>query len=353
MTIIKNKTLARRVWNKRRSEKLLKKRTIRLEKIKNRRNRNDGLLDIVTIEKRPSYPKKGKNAKRFIVPKEFSIERNIKETLRFFSKIINFIGVSNPYRGVYFDSSKVKYVTESTLMYLFAIISDVRCADYIIRGNHPRNESIKRVYQNCGFDKLLNKDEFSYTVLDNGNALLIRGKTVSSNVGRNVSDFLQSATGISDTNRGIFYAALIEMMSNTSQHAYLKDDKLEKKWQIFMQKKNGVVNFVFLDTGQGIPATVSRTYKEKAKVLYEPEDIKDSDLLKSAFEGEDRSRTEQKNRGRGLPQIYILMNSNFVKHSAVFSGKAIMAIALPNDKIYYNLDDSFYGTLYEFTFQGV
>ena len=113
------------------------------------------------------------------------------------------------------------------------------------------------------------------------------------------------------------------------------------------------MNFIFLDTGKGIPATVNKTYKEQVKQIFVPQNIKEGDILRSAFEGHFRSRTEQENRGRGLPQIYELMHEEYIKYAAVYSGKAVAAISLSQGNLYCSLNDSFYGTLYEFTIQGV
>lgn len=349
MIIIKINTVERKIWNSRRLAKLLKYRTNRRIKIK--KMKKNGIYFSTVSNNFSIFPQRRSwnEREKFIVPRNFSLEDNRNETLKFFGDVFDYIEKKQSKREIFFDSTFVDNVTESTLMYFFAIISDVKCANYDIGGNHSRNFWVKKIYKNCGFDKLLKNNEFSFNILNEGNILLIRGNKVKTDVAKKVCDFL---TDKIDINTREFYGAFIELMTNTVQHAYLNEDKLEKKWQVFVEYKNSSVKFIFLDTGKGIPATVKRTKYEKLKMLI-PRIMNESDILKSAFDGEFRTRTEKDYRGKGLPQIYDVMCSSCVKNAVVYSGKSYMGIIKTGNDLYHCFDDDFYGTLYEFTIQGV
>lgn len=362
-TTIKINTYKRKIWDVKRAKKLLIIRTIRYKKIKEMRKQekyfsssSGNLLSRVNSSRNSIL----RNVK-FRAPKIFSIENNRRETLDFFAQIFEYIEKypeNSEEKMIYIDSSRVEKVTESTLMYLFAIISDVKCTNYDVVGNHSIIKDVKRIYKTCGFDKLLSKKDSSYNVYDNGNLILARGTKVDTVVAHDVCQFLKDKLDIDTTE---FYGALIELMTNTVQHAYDIDDKLEKKWQIFARYEGCRVSFVFLDTGKGIPATVRKTKSEKLKELF-PVIIKmvgEGDILKSAFEGEFRTSTEEKNRGKGLPQIYRLMKSNEVKEAYIFSGRGSGIVRIEenghNNKetAYNSWEKELYGTLYEFTIKGV
>lgn len=349
MISIKINTVERKIWNKRRSIKLLKYRTNRIVKIKNLKK--NGNYFSRTDNNYSVFPprKNWDEREKFVVPRNFSIEDNRNETLKFFGDIFDYVEKKQGKREIFIDSTFVDKVTESTLMYFFAIISDVKCANYDIGGNHSRNFWVKKIYKNCGFDKLLKNKEFSFSVFNEGNILLIRGNKVKTDVAKNVCKFLAEKVGI---NTRAFYGAFVELMTNTVQHAYLSEDKLEKKWQVFLEYRDNMVKFIFLDTGKGIPATVKRTKCEKLKMLI-PRVMNESDILKSAFEGEFRTRTEKDHRGKGLPQIYNVMCSDYVTNAVVYSGKGYVGIMEAENDVYYSFDDDFYGTLYEFTIRGV
>ena len=134
----------------------------------------------------------------------------------------------------------------------------------------------------------------------------------------------------------------IELMLNTIQHAYNDSYEYEKKWYIFAdnkKSKNETITFVFLDTGLGIPTTVSKRICDKMKKIVF--DTIDSNLLISALRGEFRSETKQKHRGKGLSGIYNLAKLKNIKGLKIISNKAYF-----NDNNLINLEKSFKGTLF-------
>ena len=290
----------KRLWLINRSKKLLIRRTEKKRKCKNLRRHNGG-KDVITHDANFFSLKIAEQKSRvnFIAPKSFSIESNGEETLEFFSNLISF--VENKYENteektLYIDSSQVVDVTESTLMYLFAIVSDAKAANFDIGGNHPKKEKIRRLYKQCGFDRIMSKKSFTQQYFDDNEVFIVRGEKIPTKTVANICKFIRKETGIETRS---LYEALIELMGNTTQHAYYEDDKLEKKWQIFIKNSLSKVRLIFLDTGRGIPSTVRKNWNEKLRSIFPPVlDVKESKILQSAFEGNFRTRTESPKIGR-------------------------------------------------------
>lgn len=284
---------------------------------------------------------------KFKVPNFFSIETNGQETLTFFSEIFEYITTSKENdKEIFIDSSAVQSVSESTLMYLFAIISDIRSRHFVIGGNHPIKEEVKDKYKKCGFDNVIRtKSVLTKMSFGNGQQMLMRGNKVQTQIVSEVCHFVKRYAHIDTTD---LYGALVELMTNTVQHAYAEEDYLEKKWQIFIKNDIDGVKLIFLDTGKGIPGTVRKNKREILRLLFVPlVSLKESKILESAFRGEFRSQTEASNRGKGLPQIDKFMKSDYVGSASVYSGKAMCTIYLGNDGVYADREREIYGTLYE------
>ncbi|MEL7657006.1 MAG: ATP-binding protein, partial [Bacillota bacterium] len=161
-----------------------------------------------------------------------------------------------------------------------------------------------------------------------------------------------SGKGVNDTKR--LYSMIMELMTNTKQHAYLdKGGIMGGNWYIFAEGlENSSVRFVFLDTGIGIPATINKKFSEKIKDLMRifgaPFD--ESKYISSALRGEFRSETRQQNRGKGLPGIYEDSCSGLISGLVIISGSGECRI-LPDCTIEENqLETNFNGTLYIWNF---
>ena len=152
----------------------------------------------------------------------------------------------------------------------------------------------------------------------------------------------------SDLDTKDLYPAFIEMMTNATQHAYDEETKLDKKWQIFIQKNFDGIRVIFLDTGKGIPGTVKKTKMERMKEVFSIlMNVDEKMILKSAFDGEFRSSTGEKNRGNGLPQIYKVMLKKYVKSAIVYTGRVSCTVVNGREPEYFETEGDFFGTLYE------
>ena len=130
------------------------------------------------------------------------------------------------------------------------------------------------------------------------------------------------------------YAILIELMSNTLHHAYGQESE-EKNWHIISSKSTNSVKFYFLDTGAGIPDSVSRKTRGA---------LNDSAAITFALKGHYRECTKSlmPGRGLGLPGIFHYFNNNTIKNLQVLSGYGYCDFA-SNKEI--DMFDYFNGTL--------
>lgn len=351
---IKSIRLKKRICIKRflqkQKRKRLKKHLRRMNAFANsniRSLRHSGFL-----QKLQEFKEQSGDVIKVVAPSNFSIETNRAETLKFFSAIFTFIKEGHKGGDLFIDSSKVNKVSVSALMYLMAVLSDAKSAKYIIRGNHPKDKDARKIYINYGFNKVVKtKESLARFSLNNGDQIWIRGNSVSPNIVAEVCLRVKRECNL-DT-RGL-YGALVELMNNAKQHAYLEDDILEKKWQIFLSCEKEKIVLIFLDTGRGIPDTVKRDFKEQIIQKMLLMNIDEARLLESALEGNFRSSTGEKNRGQGLPQINNFLKSEVVLEPVLYSGRAMCTfgtgcklIPIHGKTKFWQLEGNFEGTLYE------
>ncbi len=132
-----------------------------------------------------------------------------------------------------------------------------------------------------------------------------------STVGAKYEDVLGSYDDIlSEKLQGSFYDGITEAMTNSKKHAYtgirndgFKAQKVNPKWWMFSQKKDGYLTVVFCDLGVGIPATLP--FKKPLIYAYIKNNfgtVTDSLCIVEALKYS-VSRTHKDERGKGLKDI--------------------------------------------------
>lgn len=373
IVIHKRKTKRRKLELKSSIKK--RKKELRLSKINKKRNKEkqisvdalDGNPDQTNIDVfRPiaisgnirglnlfrKYEAVKKNAAhswtRFTMPKIFSIEDNRDETLFFFERVLKFRDGAKDGDRIHLNSVAVEKVTASTLMYLIAVIFDSKSRICDIGGNYPQDADADRFFEKCGFKKFI-KNMHDEIVPQKSEIKIVTGIDVKPEIVAQVCRFVKENTeGIDITD---LYAVLIELMSNTFNHAYDEFDKLEKKWFLYAEKKDDVINFVFLDTGKGLPKTVAMNHYEKMQKYVPFWKLDEAELINSALKGEFRTETGKANRGQGLPQVNSFFLSSIVVTASVYSGRGICKLNNDLDGMYElnNANRELYGTLYEWS----
>ena len=211
--------------------------------------------------------------------------------------------------------SNVEYLTNDALMYLLAIIKNVK-VKYNSAGNLPKNQECKKIVTDSGFLNYVNTNK-AIEITKTTNKLQIQaGNTIDIVVAKNICDFMINDCGMKKNECRFLYDIIIELMTNTYQHAYNNNNMLLSYWYVFVEKEREVVKFTFLDTGEGIPQTIKKKWFEKMKLL----EIKtDSEFINAALNEKFRSRTAKNYRGKGLPKIYKYYLNDKIKNLKIIS----------------------------------
>lgn len=257
-----------------------------------------------------------KKEKAFIAPQVFSIIDNTEETIAFLTGILNEIKLQRLGQKFYIDCSMVERVTIDALMYIIAIVYNIKTnakMRYEFRGNLPKNREARRVFTDSGYLKFFESARIELT--DRTDNIQIRtGKKNEPLIAKEICAFTKSIFGHNyDT---IFiYNIMIELMGNTFSHAYVENHLLSPRWYFYAEADSNAttIEFTFIDVGEGIPTTMN-------KRLFENHIKSDGELIMSALKGGNRSSTKLVNRGLGLPYLLKECEDNKFDKFSVLSG---------------------------------
>lgn len=280
----------------------------------------------------------------FDAPENFSIINNDELTIAYFNEIIEYVKVSKKI-SCCFNMKHIKAVTSDAIMYLLAVMYSTHMTDnyreYEVGGHFPEDKELKSAFQKVGFINFLNQGKS--TIRRDTNYVTIQsGKEFDQITCKEVCDFVQRKYDLKRNQTTILYGIISELMLNTCQHAYNDNNGFKNEWYIYCEFIDNRIEFIFLDTGLGIPSTVRKNFVEKFENIMGTNEYK---LIESAMDGEFRSRTKSKFRGRGLPEVKEQFNKNRIKDLKVISGKGIYD---PNNRI-ADMKNEFSGTLFSWS----
>lgn len=262
--------------------------------------------------------------KRYVTPQVFSLIENADETIEYFNKLSQGISEKIPRIQFLIDSSGVKFVTVDALIYLIAIMENMklsRVMQYSFSGNWPQDKVAETVYKDSGFVDYVKVKEKAF--LANKSKVRIRsGINNDPRIAQEISDFVISELNVRVKDIIFIQKILGELMSNAFYHAY--DDKTKEmysKWYLYAEHVEDKIRIIFADTGRGIAGTVRRKKSEKVREFIFG--LKDEDLLYHAFQPGNFIRTETKesHRGNGLPGIRDVVEKSPISSFWVFSGR--------------------------------
>jgi hypothetical protein len=285
------------------------------------------------------------------VPWIFSLSESehIAKTLRCLNELIESVKRKN--QEIRVNSADVKTVDPAALMYLVAILEDAKEQKVIVRGNYPKDNDTKKLFIRYGFHNFVrsNNGNKKIYIQDVDMLQITEGREISPENGKKICEFAEKHNcflGEKKSSKANLYTTLIEMMGNVRQHAYKKTGR----WLTACEFKSDGLEFLFFDRGQGIPTTVQNNWSDFVRKINRKEE---SYILKSALEGGFRTQTKEKNRGKGLPQIYEFLKSSIIDKAVLFSGHGYCEIE--NDSININRDfkEKLHGTLYRWKIKGV
>lgn len=242
---------------------------------------------------------------RLKAPQTLSLCRDSNDTVKFFDQVIGTIRECKVRDAIFFDLFDVTTITPDAIMYLIAIIKNMRrIKAYHIEcsGNLPKEQSARDIIEKTGFYSYMKMSHLRRIDGDERYMQISTGVTADGELAGSFCDFVQAKCGKTICETKKLYPMIIELMTNTHQHAYRNENSImAPNWYISAYLTDDGVHFVFLDTGAGIPATVHKKLSER---VLGPIIRNDSDYLRSALLGEFRTETRQEHRGKGLPGIY-------------------------------------------------
>ncbi|MCJ7826485.1 ATP-binding protein [Patescibacteria group bacterium] len=270
-----------------------------------------------------------------IAPLNFSLYSNPEETLSFFAKIEGKIREGKP---VHFDMQKIEMLTIDAIMYFLAMLKKIKMLNIIygVRGSVPKNENCKLLLQMSGFFDYVHSSSMTPELSRDTSIIQIAtGQNAETDVAKKLCLFTMSKLGVNRQDISRLYQMIIELMTNTKQHAYndIKRKFITTDWYVFAKydTEANAVRFIFLDTGEGIPSTVKKAFRER---LYEIAPFigkSQTSYIQSTLEGKLRTRTGIPYRGKGLPKIYSFYKDGHIKDLTIISNYGYFGNKRSND----------------------
>lgn len=315
------------------------------------RTRHRYLTGKVGEHFRFSSSKRSGNRKHIIkAPPALSIFTETDATLKYFEDVINTVRKCGLRETIYFDLLSVEEITPDAIMYLIAIIRNMKrilALQINCVGNIPQNPHARRIIELSGFFEFVSHSASKKVKADRHYMKISSGTQADGTLAGSFCDFVQLSCGHPSNNiTKRLYPMIIELMTNTNQHAYreiVEKQIMVENWYIFAQDENDAVHFIFLDTGVGIPKTVHKKAREKFKDYIRKNDAA---YLSSALRGEFRSETRLEHRGKGLPGIYEDACSSAILDLCVISGAGLCIIDDSSNINSRSLSRSLEGTLF-------
>ncbi len=327
------------------------KRRMRQRARKNRKKRtcisfNSPSMQISSINKGHTH------TFSLVAPENFSLLDHTDETLQYFRHVKDCIRKAVPGDSLFFDLSSIKSASPDAFLYIIALIHNNRKLNSLqitCHGNEPREEEPRKTLIRAGFFHYVSSKAFHPRESDDALLRIYRGFVPDPTYAGKLCDFVHKRTSHevdrSQTKR--LYAMLIELMSNTKQHAFHVDNQYDLaflNWYAYAEDLGDFVRFVFLDTGFGIPSTIRKSFFEHIPLL-----SSDARFIASALRGDFRTDTGQKHRGKGLPEIYDSVKKGIIRSLTIFSGRGLCLTNEKNEIVEKTLSSVFNGTLFSWT----
>lgn len=281
-------------------------------------------------------------------PSVLSLVNNPLETLIFFRKVKKTIKSMVPNGNLLFDLSAIVEVTVDAIMYFIATLKNTKRIKSLrihCQGNFPSNSQSREIFETCGFYEYVSvQSQYSFPK-QNNNIKITRGKEANPILAGEICSFVHSHSKLNRLDTKFLYSMILELMTNTKQHAYNDNVSMDCNWYIFVEDLEDCLSFVFLDTGAGIPNTIkTKGFTEMIKNYL---NISDASFIASAFKGDVlRSETKLSYRGRGLPEIYKRTANQYINNFLVISGFG-KCVLMPNGEIIEtNFANDLLGTLF-------
>ena len=263
---------------------------------------------------------KNKNEITLRAPSMFSIRKNTEETVRFFKDVTDKVANVKVNGSLFFDLHNVEVVTVDAIMYLIAIVRNMKRINAFhinCSGNMPKNPKAREIIETSGFYQYLIPVTMKKHIESTDHINITCGNDADPIVIGNICDYIHHHSNYDRYDTKFLFTILVELMTNTKQHAYRNNSIMNNNWYIYVENHDEHIRFVFLDTGSGIPNTIKTDFWEKVKNYISNND---AFFIASALKGKYRSETNEEHRGKGLPEIYDRVKDNKISDFTIVSG---------------------------------
>lgn len=284
-------------------------------------------------------------------PERLDIVTDPEETLTYYKEIRETIKRSPVNGEIFFNFAPIEHISIDAIMYIITLIKNSRKVavfQIVCKGNLPENELARSTIESSGFynhvRNLNNKPASKST-----NQIQITGGTnADGKLASEICEFVHRACNATTYDTKRLYSLISELMTNTTQHAYNNTSEFMRYWYIYAENTDECVQFVFLDTGAGIPATVRKKPLESVYKMFSNKS--DAGLISSALKGDFRTETNERHRGRGLPGIREDASSGRLTALFIVSGFGQCSVDEQNNIHENHMGFEFTGTLVKWKF---
>lgn len=242
-----------------------------------------------------------------------------------------------------YDLTAVTSIDITAICLFLSLINKINTNGIGSRGNYPDDETAKDILINSGFADIMQTAFKPLKTKKYNNQLYIVGSKRVDNkkIGQSVKEAVGYLTGVERHFQPI-YTMLIEICSNSVEHANKKEK--DKNWVVSVSYEKDRVNFIVVDTGEGIMRTIHRKLPE---LFYDKVFREDGDVLEDLLNKEYQSRTQEINRHKGLPKIKENFEAGYVDNMKILTNKVWYDMV---SKTYEKTTNEYFGVLYSWSF---
>jgi len=271
-------------------------------------------LEGKSLKQREFYEAK-RYAEHINAPDEFSINRNPNEAFKFIASLKGYKNRSNV-KAVFISLRKCTYISNGAIALMISAIKELKAVGIKVSGSYPLDKAARSKLEKSGFFNFV----IGYVSEENEitlNTIIQQGVDVvdSAAVAPLVLKAMNVVWGQPFRNQRL-QSLLIELMANTVNHAFTSNKRSNWYLSISSDQSQKKVSFTFIDNGLGINRTLNVKFVEKIKYLFL---TSEEQILKAAFDGKFGSRTKERKRGRGLPNVKKCFTENYISNLVVIA----------------------------------
>ena len=292
-----------------------------LRKRKHSNNRKNNSIDYKKVNNSRSNKRKvDVTYEKIILPADSRFIENIDAISSFVKSIIDKVesDIRDTPQGIFWDLSNVTNLDEAMINLLLTISNYLGILGYDYVGNFPKDNTCRTRLEMSGFFKHV---KTSATVKPSQDCIFTLSgddKTNDEAIGAEIKKIIKSLIGESESYQPL-YTTLGEIAANSVEHA--NADKQKKNWFMSVHYEQNRVLVMMADIGAGILKTMNLLWPQK--VMNDLKNKSSDDILKNMFAGKYQSRTREKNRNNGLPDMIPRVQSNFLNNIIVISNDAV------------------------------